>query len=295
VRALGARRAEAIHWGADPRLFHPHDVAKEMDVFFYGHSDKFRQEWMRDLIGGPSRRLDGVDFAIGGYDYRGDVGNARMLGRVPFNVFPRTISSARINVNATRRAHAEVTASSTSRLFELAACGAAIVSNPLAGVERWFEPGGELRVVSGMDEAVEAYTELLADPRQAEELGSRARERVLDEHTYVHRARQLLDLVGLGARLHHLPDELSGGERQRVAIARALAVFPPILLADEPTGNLDSRTGADILALIRDLHERLGATILIVTHDLAVARSCSRTITLRDGRIVADERLEPAR
>ncbi len=89
-------------------------------------------------------------------------------------------------------------ASSTSRLFELAACGAAIVSNPLAGVERWFEPGRELRIVSGADEAVEAYNELLGDPGQAEELGSRARERVLDEHTYVHRARQLLDLVGLG-------------------------------------------------------------------------------------------------
>ncbi len=153
---------------------------------------------MRDLIGEPSRRLEDADFAIGGYDYRGDVGSARMLGRVPFNVFPRTISSARINVNATRRAHAEVMASSTSRLFELAACGAAIVSNPLAGVERWFEPGRELRIVSGADEAVEAYTELLDDPAQAEELGSRARERVLDEHTYVHRARQLLDLVGLG-------------------------------------------------------------------------------------------------
>ena len=109
------------------------------------------------------------------------------------------------------------------------------------------------------------------------------------------RTRELLDLVGLTARVDHLPDELSGGERQRVAIARALAVFPPILLADEPTGNLDSHTGADILALVRDLHERLGATILIVTHDQAVARSCSRTITLRDGRIVGDERVGPAR
>jgi len=108
------------------------------------------------------------------------------------------------------------------------------------------------------------------------------------------RTRELLDLVGLTPRLDHLPDELSGGERQRVAIARALAVFPPILLADEPTGNLDSHTGAEILALIQDLHQRLRATILIVTHDLAVARSCSRTITLRDGRIVGDERREPA-
>jgi putative ABC transport system ATP-binding protein len=104
------------------------------------------------------------------------------------------------------------------------------------------------------------------------------------------RARELLELVKLSARVDHLPDELSGGERQRVAIARALSVYPPIILADEPTGNLDSQTGADILRLIRDLHVRLGATILIVTHDMSVAGTCQRTITIRDGRVVGDER-----
>jgi putative ABC transport system ATP-binding protein len=102
------------------------------------------------------------------------------------------------------------------------------------------------------------------------------------------RARELLDLVKLGARIDHLPDELSGGERQRVAIARALSVFPPILLADEPTGNLDTQTGLDILRLMRDLHQELGSTVLIVTHDLSVAAMCQRTITIRDGRIVED-------
>jgi putative ABC transport system ATP-binding protein len=102
------------------------------------------------------------------------------------------------------------------------------------------------------------------------------------------RARELLGLVHLGDRLTHLPEELSGGERQRVAIARALSVYPPILLADEPTGNLDSRTGEDILALIRDLHSRLGGTVVIVTHDMHVAQSCQRMITLRDGHIVED-------
>jgi putative ABC transport system ATP-binding protein len=102
------------------------------------------------------------------------------------------------------------------------------------------------------------------------------------------RARQLLELVQLGGRMHHLPEELSGGERQRVAIARALSVYPPILLADEPTGNLDTKTGDDILALIRDLHVRLGSTVIIVTHDMKVAASCARTIALRDGRIVED-------
>ena len=104
------------------------------------------------------------------------------------------------------------------------------------------------------------------------------------------RAHELLQLVQLGTRLDHLPDELSGGERQRVAIARALSIYPPILLADEPTGNLDTHTGADILALIRDLHERLGSTVLVVTHDMTVAASCQRTIALRDGGIVEDRR-----
>jgi putative ABC transport system ATP-binding protein len=104
------------------------------------------------------------------------------------------------------------------------------------------------------------------------------------------RARELLELVNLGERMQHLPDELSGGERQRVAIARALSVYPPILLADEPTGNLDTATGTDILALVNDLHKRLGATILIVTHDHGVARQCGRVITLRDGRIESDVR-----
>jgi putative ABC transport system ATP-binding protein len=104
------------------------------------------------------------------------------------------------------------------------------------------------------------------------------------------RARELLGLVQLGHRLTHLPEELSGGERQRVAIARALSIYPPILLADEPTGNLDSTTGDEILALIRDLHTRLQSTVVIVTHDMKVAQACERTITLRDGRVVTDAR-----
>jgi putative ABC transport system ATP-binding protein len=104
------------------------------------------------------------------------------------------------------------------------------------------------------------------------------------------RARELLDLVHLDKRVEHTPEELSGGERQRVAIARALSVYPPVLLADEPTGNLDTHTGAEILRLIHDIHDRLGATVLIVTHDPTVARSCPRTLTLSDGRIAGDER-----
>ncbi|HEY6067829.1 MAG TPA: glycosyltransferase, partial [Gaiellaceae bacterium] len=124
-------------------------------------------------------------------------GSARLLGDVPFNVFSQAISRARVNLNITRRSHATVYGSSTCRPFELAAAGAAIVSNPHEGIDRWFEPGSEIRVVSSADEALSAYRELLGDPGAAEAMGRRARERVLDEHTYAHRARRILDLVGV--------------------------------------------------------------------------------------------------
>jgi spore maturation protein CgeB len=194
---LGAQRVETVFWGADPDFFAPQAVEKEIDVFFYGYGDKFRREWMASLVGEPSDRLPDLDVALGGSDFRGDIGRARLLGGVPFNRFPRAISAARINLNITRRPHATVPASSTCRPFELAACGAAIVSNPYEGIERWFEPGRELVVVHDADEAVSAYRDLLADPGQAEELGRRARERVLDEHTYLRRAERLLELLGL--------------------------------------------------------------------------------------------------
>ncbi len=100
------------------------------------------------------------------------------------------------------------------------------------------------------------------------------------------RAAKMLEMVGLGDRLGHKPTELSGGEQQRVAIARALVNEPAIVLADEPTGNLDTKTGAEIMSLFKRLHQERGITLIIVTHDPEVAAQTERVIYLRDGRVV---------
>jgi putative ABC transport system ATP-binding protein len=102
------------------------------------------------------------------------------------------------------------------------------------------------------------------------------------------RARELLDAVGLSARAGHYPVQLSGGEQQRVALARACARRPSILLADEPTGNLDADSGAQVMRLLRALHAERGGTLVLVTHDAQLAQAADRTIALRGGRVISD-------
>ena len=103
------------------------------------------------------------------------------------------------------------------------------------------------------------------------------------------RAEALLASVGLAERLHHYPVQLSGGEQQRVALARAFMLRPPVILADEPTGNLDSATGARVMELLLELNQREGATLVLVTHDPSLAAQAERKVLLRDGRIESDE------
>ena len=146
---LGARRAEAVFWGADPEFFAPQPVAKEMDVFFYGYGDKFRREWMAAMVGEPSRAAPELDFVLGGHDFQGDIGRARLIGDVPFNVVracdlrcPRQPQRdpALPRHGATDRRPAVRSSSPPP----------APRSSPtrMTGIESWFEPGEEILVVA---------------------------------------------------------------------------------------------------------------------------------------------------
>ncbi len=101
-------------------------------------------------------------------------------------------------------------------------------------------------------------------------------------------AQQALEKVSLGTRLHHKPSEMSGGQQQRVAVARAISTNPPIIMADEPTGNLDSRTGKEVMEILTHINE-MGHTVLLITHDMKVARMARRIVKLEDGHIIGDE------
>ncbi|MDD5312789.1 MAG: ATP-binding cassette domain-containing protein, partial [Dehalococcoidia bacterium] len=104
-------------------------------------------------------------------------------------------------------------------------------------------------------------------------------------------AMDSLTTVGLADRAHHRPTELSGGEQQRVAIARALAKNPPLILADEPTGNLDSRSGEEIISILTSLHEEQKITLVMITHDARIAQHCQRIIYIKDGQVEKDEKV----
>jgi putative ABC transport system ATP-binding protein len=113
----------------------------------------------------------------------------------------------------------------------------------------------------------------------------------LDAGSRRKRAEELLALVGLGERLNHLPGQLSGGQRQRVAVARALANRPPLVLADEPTGSLDTTAGQELMHLLKELNRSQGVTFIIVTHDPSVARQTQRVLVMADGKIVREDRI----
>ncbi|HET8631051.1 MAG TPA: glycosyltransferase, partial [Thermomicrobiales bacterium] len=193
--ALGARRVDVLYYGADPEVFSPVPVAQDLDVFFYGHGYEYRREWIEAMLTAPSEALAGARFALRGTRFDIDLGTTERLPYLSFSKLREYCCRSKINLNITRKAHASVPASSTSRPFELAALGCCIVSNPYEGIEEWFEPGRELFVVHGAEEATETYRWLLAHDDERRRVGERARQRLLAEHTFRHRAQQLLTIL----------------------------------------------------------------------------------------------------
>jgi spore maturation protein CgeB len=194
IEHLGARRTAVLYYAADPSLFAPVEVEPDIDVFFYGHGQEYREQWIHALLSAPSRALPDVRFAVRGKGLTG-LGRVDTLPYLSFSRLKEYCCRSRINLLITRQAHASVRGSSTARIFELAALGRAMVSNPYAGVEEWFEPGREIIIVGSAEEAIDAYRWLLRDDSARAELGERARQRFLAQHTYAHRAQDLLEVL----------------------------------------------------------------------------------------------------
>jgi glycosyltransferase involved in cell wall biosynthesis len=195
LKALGARHARELYYAADPDLFAPVTATPDIDVFFYGHSSEYRRDWLNWMLSEPSRRLPERRFAVRGQKLGIDLNQVTVLPYASFSKLREYCSRSRVNLNITRQTHAETYASSTARIFELAALGCCLVSNPLAGVEEWFEPERELVMLSEPGEVIERYTWLLDHETVRQRLGYAARERVLKEHTFRHRARQLVGYI----------------------------------------------------------------------------------------------------
>ena len=198
---LGARDVGVLYYAADPAMFAPESADQDVDVFFYGLGREYREEWIDAMLEGPSRALPAASFAVRGTGL-GSLPRVKKLPYASFSRLKQYCNRSRINLLITRRAHASVYASSNARPFELAALGCAMVSNPYLGVEEWFEPGREILIVHSQQEAIDVYTTLLKSQAMRTELGAAARKRLLAEHTYDHRASQLLEFLGRGSEAH---------------------------------------------------------------------------------------------
>jgi len=195
LKEMGVKRVYPLYYAADPELFRPINVEKDIDISFFGYGSEYREEWMTKLITEPSKKLLDVNFVVGGKGFKIDLGNANLIGDIPYSAFREFCCRSKICLNITRWSHTKVYASSTARPFELAAYGVCIVSQPYNGIEEWFDVGKELIVVNSDKEAIEIYKWLLDDEIEREKIGKRARERILKEHTYRHRAREIINVL----------------------------------------------------------------------------------------------------
>lgn len=192
LREMGVKQVEVVHWGADPDVYRQLEREQDLDTFFHGYGEAYRLDALEAMIYEPARRETGRRFALGGAGFDHAPREVVHLGDVAFAHYPQAVARAKINLIATRASHAEMEGTSSARPFELGALGAAAVTNPWKGVERWFEPGREILVVRDAAEALATYKELWAHESLRREMGAAMRARVLAEHTYRHRARQML-------------------------------------------------------------------------------------------------------
>ncbi len=192
---LGAKNVHPLYYAIDPELFSPVKVDKTIDVSFFGYGNEYREEWMTKMITIPSKELNGANFTVAGKGFTIDLGNANLIGDLSYSAFREFCCKSKICLNITRWSHTSVYASATARIFELAGYGACIVSQPYNGIEEWFEPGKEVIVVNSEEEAVDTYKRLLGDEKERESIATRARERVLREHTFRERARQVVRVI----------------------------------------------------------------------------------------------------
>jgi spore maturation protein CgeB len=204
LRAMGARAVHMLPYAADPEVFAPLEVTQDIDAFFYGHGVEYRKAWIERMVGQPSMALPERHFAVRGTRMLCDLGRAEQLPYLSFSKLREWCCRSKLNLSIPRASHTSVYGSATARPFELAALGCCIVSSPYPGIEEWFEPGHEMIVLDDTDDAVDVYRRLLADDAARREIGTRARERVLAEHTFRHRARSILAILAA-------PDAVRGG------------------------------------------------------------------------------------
>ncbi len=198
LTTMGARLVETVHWGVDPELYSPMMAKEEFDVFFYGYGVEYREEWFEDMLVAPCGEMADKKFALGGKGFPPTPIALQYVGNVPFNGLRQACARAKINLNISRTAHASVAGSSTLRMFELAAMGCCIVSNPHEGIEEWFDVGKEIVIVESADDAVRTYRKLLQNARKRKAMGRAARKRVLQDHTHLQRAEQIVEFVRKG-------------------------------------------------------------------------------------------------
>jgi len=192
---LGAKRVATVYWGTDPDLYAPVTHDQDRDVFFYGLGAEYREEWIQSMLVDPKFAMPEASFAVGGSGFGDLLGPVPCQGSVSTGALRRECARSRINLNIAREAHASVYASATTRLFELAAMGSCIVSNPAEGMGEWFDEGDHVLTVQNSEQAIAAYTELLGDAPRRRAMGNAARQRIIDRHTHRHRAADIVKFV----------------------------------------------------------------------------------------------------